>query len=141
MSRCDHEFNYGGVVNIFDGENLLRVYEYWKCRKCGVVKAGYRTSGSLSPTNGLLPEPQDNGKWMIFLCRPVKNTELYYVKPGEKIVHRCVNKEIKFYVDDEYKVRIEGAEEIEGHHYFLLEDVSPGVIDISKDPVRVIKSS
>lgn len=140
MSKCNHDYIYGGVVNIFDGGRLLIVYEYWKCRKCGIVRAGYRASGHISPMEGLLPEPEDGGRWVIFLCRPAKITELYYVKPGEKIIHKCSNKEVEFNVNNEYKITCKEAEDVEGHYCLLLEDVSPGIVDVSKDPIKIIKS-
>jgi hypothetical protein len=141
MSECSHEYVYGGLVNVFDGKKLLKVFEYWKCRRCGKVRAGYRSPSCTSPTDGLLPEPKGDGRWMILICKQTKNVEAYYVKSGEKIVHTCRNREKELYINDEYKVLSRETEELEGHYGFLLEDISPGVIDISKDPVKIIKST
>lgn len=140
MSECSHEYLYGGIVNVFDGKTLLRVYEYWKCRRCGRVRAGYRSPGTTSPTHGLLPEHTDDGRWIILICNQTKNVEAYYVKSGDKIMHKCRNSEKELYVDDEYKVLSKEVEGLEGHYSFLLEDISPAVIDISKDPIKIIKS-
>ncbi|MEM3398631.1 MAG: hypothetical protein QW724_07460 [Nitrososphaerota archaeon] len=141
MNKCVHDYVYGGLVNVFDGERFLITCEYWKCRKCGTVRAGYRRPGNISPTEGLLPEPEESGRWIIFLCKPARNVELYYVKPGEKIIHKCIKKEVEFIVDDEYRVASKEIGDTVDHYDFLLEDVSPGVIDLSKDPIRIIRST
>lgn len=141
MGECGHDYTYGGLVNIYDGGKLLKVYEYWKCRRCGKIRAGYRTYGDISPTHGLLEEPKNDGKWVILVCHPRKDVEVYFVKPGDRIIHDCSVDKREFYVSDDYKILSRGPENLPGHYGFLLEDVSPGVIDISIEPLKIIKSS
>ncbi len=141
MSECSHQYIYGGLVNIYDGEKLLKVYEYWKCRRCGKIRAGYRSFGDTSSTHGLLEEPENDGKWILLVCHQTKDVDAYFVKPGDRIVHACSDGKKEFYVTEEYKILSKEEGSVSGHYSFLLEEVSTGVIDISKEPITVIKSS
>lgn len=141
MSECSHQYIYGGLVNIYDGEKLLKVYEYWKCRKCGKIIAGYRSYGDTSSTHGMFKEPENDGRWILLVCHQRRDVDAYFVKPGDRIIHACSIDKKEFYITDQYKISSIEQESISGHSSFLLEEVSTGVIDISKEPATVIKSS
>ncbi|MCS7126235.1 MAG: hypothetical protein NZ929_04915 [Aigarchaeota archaeon] len=141
MSGCLHNYVYGGLLNIFDKDRLLKVIEYWKCSKCGLVKASFRNIDTTSPTYGLLPDPRSNEeRWVVLVCGYRKDVELFLVRVGEYIVHTCENDEVKLYVDKAFKLKSVDREELENHYSLLLEEISPGYIDLSSNPVKIVKS-
>ncbi|MEN2974458.1 MAG: hypothetical protein ABDH32_02630 [Candidatus Caldarchaeales archaeon] len=139
MERCQHDYVYGGLLNIFDGEILLKVIEYWKCRRCGIIRASFRTMDTVSSTYGMLPEPTSvEERWIVLICGYKKDAELYSIKIGDEILHGCRGGEIKLHVYEGWKIKSIDGEEVVGHYSFLLEEVTAGYIDLSREPLKIV---
>jgi len=66
---CKHNYKYYGIVNIFRGEELLKIYDVWRCETCGLKKVGERGPGVTSPKEGLFDEPPPGQDWFILICK------------------------------------------------------------------------
>jgi len=142
MKKCIiHNYTYAGLVNVFRRRELLKVYELWKCKDCGATRAGYRTYKTTSPLEGLLDEIDNEfEKWVILICDKNVDTEIYRVKPSDKIKHNCTGGVLELIVDEQYKLKNMNGVEIPGHVSILLEEASPGFIDLTESPPKIVKS-
>jgi hypothetical protein len=145
MGCAEHEMIYEGLLNIFNGETLLRVVELWKCRKCGASRVSVRGPGTTGSAEGVLKvlEPSEGRRWMVLISRNVGSAspEIFVipvragdsirmdspVKPGEELV-----------IDHNYKVlRKKDLSQPTHIAAYLLEDLIRGCIDISTWPPSV----
>lgn len=140
MKKCiTHDYAYAGLVNVFHRGRLMKVYELWRCKNCGATRAGYRTNKTTSPLEGLLDEiDNDIEKWVILICSKNTDTEIYRVRPSDKVKHNCLGRILELLVDEQYKLK-SMDDEIPGHVSILLEEVSPGFIDLTESPPKIVR--
>lgn len=131
---CDfHEPKYYGCVNIYDGEELVKVIEAWRCVKCGAIKAGARWFGEISSSEGLLEylHPSD-GRWLVIVTTiPKPDGWPIPARPGDVIAHEgeeyLVTEEFTLVTRSERRPPSKLA-------VYRLEEVIKGYIDLSTWP-------
>ena len=130
----EHDFQYQGSLNIYDGSNPIQTYDSWRCSRCGIVRLCVRRPGRIEPEFLEDPSSQDE-RWMILVCKAGKpRVEAFSIKPGEIIRHECTDgRTIEFKVDASLEVK-----GVKNHYLYRFDDVLNGFIDISEDPPRVV---
>ena len=134
MGSEEHEFQYQGSLNIYDGSNPIQTYDSWRCIRCGIIRLCVRRPGKIEPE--FLEDPSSpDRRWIILVCKAGKlRVEAFSVKPGEIIRHECADgRIIEFKVDANLEVK-----GVENHYFYRFDDVLNGFIDVSEDPPRVI---
>jgi len=129
-----HEFQYYGSLNIYYGSNPIQTYDSWRCNKCGIVRICIRRPGKIEPE--FLEDPSSpDERWIVLICRTEKpKVEIYSVKPGDVIEHKCVDgKVIEFEIGKNFEAR--GGKD---HYLYKFDDVLNGFIDLSENPPRVV---
>jgi len=145
MGCAEHDMIYEGLLNIFNGEILLKVIELWKCRKCGASRVSVRGPGTTSSTEGTLKvlEPSEGRRWMVLISRGVGSVspDIYVipVKAGDSIkMDSLVEPGEELVIDRNYKVLTKKDLNQPMHvAAYLLEDLIRGYIDISTWPPSV----
>ncbi len=145
MGCAEHDMIYEGLLNIFNGEILLKVIELWKCRKCGASRVSVRGPGTTSSTEGTLKvlEPSEGRRWMVLISRGVGSVspDIYVipVKAGDSIkMDSPVEPGEELVIDRNYKVLTKKDLNQPMHvAAYLLEDLIRGYIDISTWPPSV----
>ncbi len=143
-SGCIHDLKYAGALTVTQGEEVVKIVEAWRCRRCGATKVGLRGPGTLTSTEGLLEllEPGD-ARWVVVFWRgsgaiPPDVTAVA-VKPGDEVrVETPHPGEDEFIVGSDYRLRrkIDGKEP-EAVKSLPLDDVLTGWIDLSEWPPQV----
>ena len=142
MGCAEHDMIYEGLLNIFNGEILLKVIELWKCRKCEASRVSVRGPGTTSSTEGTLKvlEPSEGRRWMVLISRGVGSVspDIYVipVKAGDSIkMDSPVEPGEELVIDRNYKVLTKKDLNQSMHvAAYLLEDLIRGYIDISTWP-------
>ena len=145
MDCAEHDMIYEGLLNIFNGEILLKVIELWKCRKCEASRVSVRGPGTTSSTEGTLKvlEPSEGRRWMVLISRGVgsvsPNIYVIPVKAGDSIkMNSPVEPGEELVIDRNYKVLTKKDLNQPMHvAAYLLEDLIRGYIDISTWPPSV----
>ncbi|MCS7145606.1 MAG: hypothetical protein RMJ28_03785 [Nitrososphaerota archaeon] len=143
--KCDHDLKYAGVLNVTQGEEVVKVVEAWRCRRCGATKVGLRGPGTLTSTDGLLEllEPSD-AKWIVAVWRGIgaipPGVAAVAARPGEVVrVETPHEGEDEFLVGPDYHLRRSSdGREPESVRSFLLDEVLTGWIDLSEWPPRIL---
>jgi len=139
--NCVHDLKYWGVVNVGRGEEMIKVVEAWRCRRCGATKVGMRGPGTSSSTEGILDlvEPCE-ARWFVIVWRGFGS-----VAPGATAVaarpRDVVNvdapvedeRELVVGEDNRFVRRSDGAEP-RSVRYYPLDEVLTSWIDLSSWP-------
>jgi len=142
MSCTEHDMIYEGVLNIFNGEILLKVVEVWKCRRCGATRVSVRGPGTTSSAEGVLKilDPSEGRRWMLIINRGVGSISpdimILPVREGDTIkMESPAEPGGELIIDSDYKVLAKRDHNQPSHVMaYLLEDVIKGSIDISTWP-------
>lgn len=143
-SGCDHDLKYAGALTVTQGEEVVKVVEAWRCRRCGATRVSLRGPGTMTSTEGLLEllEPGE-ARWIVVFWRgsgaiPPGITAVA-VKPGDEVrVETPHPGEDEFIVGSDYRLRrkMDGGEP-EAIKSFPLDDVLTGWIDLSEWPPHI----
>mgnify|MGYP001626295200 CR=1 FL=1 len=135
---------YDGVLNIFNGEILLKVIDLWKCRRCGATRVSVRGPGTTSSTEGVLKflEPAEGRRWMVLISRGVGSISpdifITPVRVGDTIkINNLAEPEEELIIDRNYRVLTKNLNEPRHVVGYLVEDVIKGYIDVSTWPPSV----
>ena len=139
MGCAEHDMIYEGLLNIFNGDILLKVIELWKCRKCGATRVSVRGPGTTGSTEGTLKvlEPSEGRRWMVLISRGVGSVspDIYVipVRAGDSIkMDSPVEPGEELVIDRNYIVlRKKDLNQPRHVAAYLLEDLIRGYIDIS----------
>jgi hypothetical protein len=145
MGCAEHDMIYEGLLNIFNGDILLKVIELWKCRKCGATRVSVRGPGTTDSTEGTLKvlEPYEGRRWMVLISRGVGSVsaDIYVipVRAGDSIkMDSPVEPGEELVIDRNYIVlRKKDLNQPRHVAAYLLEDLIRGYIDISTWPPSV----
>lgn len=141
MAGCQHKYVYGGLLNVFDGKSFVKLFEYWRCSKCGITRVGARSMDTTSSTQGLFPEPKSpEERWLLIICNLKKDVELVLARLGEEVLHQCTAGEVKLNVDSVVRERGSDGKEDWKHMVIPLEDIATGYIDLSTTPARIVRT-
>jgi len=136
-----HDIVYYGALNIYLDEELLKVIEAWRCRKCGATRVGSRWPDLLSSTDGLLGilEPED-GRWIVVATRGSGSRQPdafpMAARPGDTIhVEAPIPDEEELLVREDYSVvTLRGGYPPTSVMARLLDELIKGYIDLSTWP-------
>jgi len=126
------------------GEEVVKIVEAWRCRRCGATKVGLRGPGIVTSTEGLLDllEPGD-ARWIVVLWRGVggipPDVTAVAAKPGDVVKIETPHEgEDEFIVDSDYRLRrrLDGGEP-ESVKSFQLDEALTGWIDLAEWPPRL----
>jgi hypothetical protein len=145
MGCAEHDMIYEGLLNIFNGEILLKVIELWKCRKCGATRVSVRGPGTTSSTEGTLKvlEPSEGRRWMVLISRGVGSVSpdifVIPVRAGDSIKMDSPVEPGEELVIDRNCIVLRKKDLNQPRHVaaYLLEDLIRGYIDISTWPPSV----
>ena len=142
MAECLHEYRYNGVLNVFKGAELVKIYESWRCAKCGAVKVSVRGPGVTHPAEGLLPDPGSPEKrWIVLICQEGEGkAEVLAAEPGEELSHKCASGEVRFRLDAGLSLKTPDGREPKNHYVVPLEEVATGFIDLSEKPPKIVRT-
>jgi hypothetical protein len=141
---CNHDLKYLGVVNVGRGEEMIKVVEAWRCRRCGATKVGMRGPGTASSTEGVLDLVEaGESRWLILVWRGLGSVPpgvtAVAVRPGEEISVETPDEEERMLVvreDFSLARKSDGGEPRSLRHY-LLDDVLTSWIDLSSWPPTI----
>lgn len=141
---CDHDLKYAGVLTVTQGEEVVKIVEAWRCRRCGATRVGLRGPGTITSTEGLLEllEPGE-AKWIVMVWRGVSavppGATAVAARPGDVLrVETPHEGEDEFFVGPDFRLRrrIDGREPVSVRS-FTLDEVLGGWIDLSEWPPRI----
>uniref|UniRef100_A0A7C5U6U7 Uncharacterized protein n=1 Tax=Caldiarchaeum subterraneum TaxID=311458 RepID=A0A7C5U6U7_CALS0 len=143
MESCveGHDNIYHGAVNIYDGRELLKVIDVWRCRRCGVMRVGLRGPDVLGSSEGMLPEIESGRHWVLLVCRASGEPcfEVLQLRDEDTFTHKCAEEEETFYY-----IRGKGlfygvdGPPATGCMVYELSKIVRGYVDISKTPPEVV---
>jgi len=98
VNSCCHDFKYGGVVNVTQGEVALGAIDVWVCSRCSAVDVAARVVGDIGVSTrlGFRPLSREGGRWVILVCRRggSPSWEVHQLGPsGGRLRHNCVRLE------------------------------------------------
>lgn len=142
MASCveGHDHIYHGALNIYDGRELLKVVDVWKCRRCGVLRVGLRGPEVLGSVEGMLPDIQDEKHWVLLVCKTGQQPcfELLQLRDTDQISHRCTGTQTLHYVRG--KGVFYGVDGLPASDCYVYEiqKIVRGYVDLSKTPPEVV---
>lgn len=134
---------YYGALNVYLDEELVKVIEAWRCRRCGATRVGSRWPDLISSTDGLLDilEPGE-GRWLVVATRGrgSKQPDAFPLaaKPGDLIhVDAPHPDEEELLVREDYSIVTKGGSPPLSVMARPLDELIKGYIDLSTWPPLV----
>ncbi|MCS6770036.1 MAG: hypothetical protein NZ570_06340 [Candidatus Caldarchaeum sp.] len=138
-----HDYVYHGALNIYMKNELLKVVEAWRCRRCGIMRVGLRGPEVLGSTEGMLPEPEPSKHWVVLVCKAGEEPvfDVLQVGDSQQLDHRCpaLKRDIALYY-----VRAKGVFDgldgapAEMHFVYELGKTLRGYLELAKTPPEVV---
>lgn len=132
---------YKGVLNILNGDTLLKVIDFWKCKNCGATRVSIRGLGITSSDEGNLGvlDPSEEKRWILIVNRGEVSVSpdviIVPAKPGDTIK---IDAYREFIIDSSYRLLVKKELIVpKDVTSYLLENVVNGYIDISTWPPTV----
>lgn len=143
MAGCadGHDYVYYGALNVYDGAELVKVVDAWRCRRCGVLRVGVRGPEVLGSSEGMLPELEPGKHWVLFACKHGQTPciEILQLKDIDQITHKCSEIEETFrYVKGGGVFHGMDGPLSASCYAFELQKILRGYVDLSKKPPEVI---
>jgi len=143
-AACVHDLKYAGAANVMRGEEVVKVVEAWRCRRCGATRVGLRGPGTTASTDGLLEllGPGDS-RWIVVVGRGVgaipPSVSAIAAKPGDPVrLDPPHLGEEELVVSSDYRLRRRDGGEPTNVRGYPLEEVLTGWVEVSEWPPRVI---
>ncbi|MCS6784893.1 MAG: hypothetical protein RMI43_01675 [Candidatus Caldarchaeum sp.] len=136
-----HDYIYHGGLNIYDAEELLKVVDVWRCRRCGNMRLGLRGPEVLGSSEGMLPDISGDKHWVLFVCKSSSKPcfEVLQLSDTDKFVHKCSGEEQELHY-----VRGKGVfYGVDGPmasscYVYEIGKIVRGYIDLSRTPPEVV---
>ncbi len=145
MSECRdvHDHIYHGALNIYRDDELVKVVDVWKCRRCGSIRVGLRGPDVLGSSEGILPDLSPGKHWILLVCKsgaePVY--DLIQANDSQYLEHSCLGLrggERLYYVRGKGVFYGFDGSPASDHYVYELAKTVRGYIELGKTPPEVV---